>query len=176
MAETVSFVFFMTSPLDQVYYEPDQVKFEDLCSVFFGRIDPTQKDGQGGDWGTQYRTGVYYHTQEQENAVSGRYSCVCFAGVPHGLNLFVVVFSARILACNHTVLAFEISTHFFLPALHVSHLLASSLLHTTNLRAWGPFFSEFSKIVRKIWKFGILPPREKRNPASTFQLWGHPIS
>lgn len=37
--------------------------------MFFGRIDPTQVDGQGGDWGTQYRTGVYCHTDEQETSV-----------------------------------------------------------------------------------------------------------
>eukprot|EP00904_Undaria_pinnatifida_P003731 jgi/Undpi1/13359/HiC_scaffold_8.g03018.m1 len=54
----------------------DKPTYGEVCSgstahteavqVFFGRIDPTQKDGQGGDWGTQYRTGVYYHTDEQE--------------------------------------------------------------------------------------------------------------
>lgn len=45
------------------------MKFDELLAVFFGRIDPTQKDGQGGDWGTQYRTGVYCHTDEQEVTV-----------------------------------------------------------------------------------------------------------
>lgn len=50
----------------QVYYKSSQISFEELCKVFFGRIDPTQKDGQGGDWGTQYRTGVYFHAEEQE--------------------------------------------------------------------------------------------------------------
>ncbi|CAM9716550.1 unnamed protein product [Discosporangium mesarthrocarpum] len=52
----------------QVFYNPLEVSFESLMEVFFGRIDPTQKDGQGGDWGTQYRTGVYPHTEEQEKA------------------------------------------------------------------------------------------------------------
>lgn len=54
----------------QVQYKPSEVTYEELLAVFFDRIDPTQVDGQGGDWGTQYRTGVYYHTEEQEAAVS----------------------------------------------------------------------------------------------------------
>lgn len=49
----------------QVHYDPSEVTFEELLAVFFSRIDPTQKDGQGGDRGTQYRTGVYCHTDEQ---------------------------------------------------------------------------------------------------------------
>lgn len=53
----------------QVFYNPSEVTFEELCDVFFGRIDPTQVNGQGGDRGTQYRTGVYPHTKEQEDAV-----------------------------------------------------------------------------------------------------------
>lgn len=66
----------MTNP--QVHYDPSEVKFEELLEVFFGRIDPTQKDGQGGDWGTQYRTGVYYHTDEQEATVSSAMR-LCFS-------------------------------------------------------------------------------------------------
>lgn len=54
----------------QVQYNPSEVTFEELVTVFLNRIDPTQKDGQGGDWGTQYRTGIYYHTEKQEAAVS----------------------------------------------------------------------------------------------------------
>lgn len=53
----------------QVYYNPSEVSFEELCGVFFGRIDPTQVNGQGGDRGTQYRTGIYPHTKEQEEVV-----------------------------------------------------------------------------------------------------------
>ena len=54
----------------QVYYNPSEVSFEELCGVFFGRIDPTQVNGQGGDRGTQYRTGIYPRTKEQEETVS----------------------------------------------------------------------------------------------------------
>jgi len=50
----------------QVYYKPDEVQFADLCEAFFERTDPTQVNGQGNDWGTQYRTGIYYHTDDQK--------------------------------------------------------------------------------------------------------------
>lgn len=53
----------------QVYYNPSEVSFEVLCGVFFGRINPTQVNGQGGDRGTQYRTGIYPHTKEQSDVV-----------------------------------------------------------------------------------------------------------
>ena len=40
----------------QIAYDPDAVAFEQLLSVFWDFIDPTQKDGQGHDWGTQCET------------------------------------------------------------------------------------------------------------------------
>lgn len=41
------------------------MSYEDLLIVFWDRIDPTTRNGQGNDMGTQYRTGIYYHTEEQ---------------------------------------------------------------------------------------------------------------
>ena len=35
------------------------------CAKYFGKIDPTQANGQGNDMGTQYRTGIYYYNEEQ---------------------------------------------------------------------------------------------------------------
>lgn len=46
-------------------YDEDVVTFEALAKTFFARHDPTQKDRQGNDVGTQYRGGIYYHTPEQ---------------------------------------------------------------------------------------------------------------
>lgn len=34
--------------------------------IYFGFLDPTQKDRQGNDVGTQYRGGIYYHSLEQK--------------------------------------------------------------------------------------------------------------
>ncbi|KAG5184159.1 methionine sulfoxide reductase [Tribonema minus] len=52
----------------QVYYDPKQVSYKTLVEEFFSRVDPTQVNGQGNDRGTQYRSGVYFHTPEQEAA------------------------------------------------------------------------------------------------------------
>lgn len=52
----------------QVAYDPDVVSFETLLDVFWERHDPTQLNRQGGDVGTQYRSGIYVHTPEQKAA------------------------------------------------------------------------------------------------------------
>lgn len=44
----------------RVTYDSTKISLEDLLSAFFSIIDPTSKNRQGGDIGTQYRTGVYY--------------------------------------------------------------------------------------------------------------------
>jgi peptide-methionine (S)-S-oxide reductase len=50
-----------------VYYDPAIVSYETLIKdVFLKHIDPTTVNGQGRDYGKQYRTGIYTHTLEQE--------------------------------------------------------------------------------------------------------------
>jgi peptide methionine sulfoxide reductase MsrA len=49
-----------------VEYDPAVVSFDKLVSVLWGKIDPTQREGQGNDRGSQYRTGIYYHDEEQK--------------------------------------------------------------------------------------------------------------
>jgi len=49
----------------QVFFDPRECSYESLLGVFLGRHDPTQKDGQGNDKGTQYRGGAYYHSEAQ---------------------------------------------------------------------------------------------------------------
>ena len=51
-----------------VYYDPKVCEYKTLLEEFFGFVDPTTVDGQGGDFGKQYRTGVYFHTPEQESS------------------------------------------------------------------------------------------------------------
>lgn len=46
-------------------YQPDVVSYSDLLNVFWDRIDPTTRNGQGNDIGSQYRTGIYYHSALQ---------------------------------------------------------------------------------------------------------------
>ena len=44
----------------KVTYDPELVKLEELTELFFSAIDPTVKNRQGNDVGSQYQTGVYY--------------------------------------------------------------------------------------------------------------------
>jgi peptide-methionine (S)-S-oxide reductase len=51
----------------QITYDPAQVSFETLLEVFWKTHDPTTLNRQGNDVGTQYRSGIFYHTPEQKN-------------------------------------------------------------------------------------------------------------
>ncbi len=50
----------------QVTYEPTQVSYADLLAVFWSIHDPTQRNRQGPDVGTQYRSVIFYHDPDQE--------------------------------------------------------------------------------------------------------------
>ena len=50
----------------EIEYDPQQVAFEKLLEVFFATHDPTTLNRQGADVGTQYRSGVFYHDDEQK--------------------------------------------------------------------------------------------------------------
>jgi methionine-S-sulfoxide reductase len=49
----------------QVKFDPQQVSYAELLEVFWKTHDPTTKDRQGNDVGTQYRSVVFYHNDEQ---------------------------------------------------------------------------------------------------------------
>ena len=50
----------------QVEYDPDEVSYEQLLDTFWNEHDPTQRNRQGPDVGSQYRSVVFFHTPEQE--------------------------------------------------------------------------------------------------------------
>ncbi|MFM8703407.1 MAG: peptide-methionine (S)-S-oxide reductase MsrA [Planctomycetia bacterium] len=52
----------------EIEYDPQQVPYEKLLEVFFTTHDPTTKNQQGADVGTQYRSGVFYHDDAQKKA------------------------------------------------------------------------------------------------------------
>lgn len=52
----------------QVVYDPKKVTYEKLLEVFWVNIDPTVRDRQFCDSGSQYRTGVFYHSEAQRTA------------------------------------------------------------------------------------------------------------
>jgi len=49
----------------RIEYDPAQVDYNDLLAVFFGSHDPTTRNRQGNDVGTQYRSVIFYTTPEQ---------------------------------------------------------------------------------------------------------------
>lgn len=52
-----------------VYYNPKKVSFQTLVTVFFGSHDPTTKNGQHPDYGSQYRSIAFYKTKEEKQLI-----------------------------------------------------------------------------------------------------------
>ncbi len=52
----------------KVEFDPDAVSYERLVETFFALHDPTTKDRQGPDIGSQYRSVIFFHSPEQEAA------------------------------------------------------------------------------------------------------------
>ena len=49
----------------EVFFDPSQVTFENLLEVFWKLHDPTTLNRQGPDIGTQYRSAILYHSEDQ---------------------------------------------------------------------------------------------------------------
>ena len=52
----------------QITYDADVLNFEEILEVFFLTHDPTTLNRQGNDVGTQYRSAIFYHSEEQKNS------------------------------------------------------------------------------------------------------------
>ena len=50
----------------QIAFDPDLISYRDLLEIFFSVHDPTTLNRQGADVGTQYRSAIFYHSDEQQ--------------------------------------------------------------------------------------------------------------
>ncbi len=50
----------------QVRFDPTQLSYNEVLALFWRCHDPTQKDRQGLDFGTQYRSAIFFHSPAQE--------------------------------------------------------------------------------------------------------------
>lgn len=66
----------------EIVYDPAEVSYDKLLDIFWRNIDPTASDHQFVDYGTQYRSAIFYHNDEQKRtaeeskkslAASGRF-------------------------------------------------------------------------------------------------------
>jgi peptide-methionine (S)-S-oxide reductase len=48
-----------------IYYDPREITYDELLAAFWTSHDPTQLNRQGNDVGTQYRSAIYFHNDEQ---------------------------------------------------------------------------------------------------------------
>lgn len=65
----------------EVEFDPNQVSYRELLAVFFQSHDPTQMNRQGPDYGTQYRSAVFFHDAEQEAETRGAKEALEKAGI-----------------------------------------------------------------------------------------------
>jgi methionine-S-sulfoxide reductase len=74
----------------QITFDPAVISYQEILSVFWQQIDPTDAGGQFGDRGSSYQTAIFYHNQEQkelaeasknELAKSGHFSLPIFTPI-----------------------------------------------------------------------------------------------
>ena len=64
----------------EVDFDPEKVSFEKLLDAFFTLHDPTTLNRQGPDWGSQYRSAIFFHSPEQEQQAMAKIEQLISAG------------------------------------------------------------------------------------------------
>jgi methionine-S-sulfoxide reductase len=64
----------------EITFDPDQVSYRGLLDIFWRIHDPTQKNRQGPDIGTNYRSIIFYHTLEQKEEAEASKQQISAAG------------------------------------------------------------------------------------------------
>lgn len=64
----------------EVTFDPAKVSYQELVDLFFKLHDPTQVNRQGPDYGTQYRTVIFYHSPEQRTTAEATIKRLTDAG------------------------------------------------------------------------------------------------
>lgn len=52
----------------QIEFDPEKISYDEILDYFFRLHDPTTKDRQGNDRGSQYRSAIFYHDEKQREA------------------------------------------------------------------------------------------------------------
>ncbi len=65
----------------QIRFDPREISFDELLDVFFTIHDPTTRNRQGMDVGTQYRSAIFYHDEAQRAAAERKIGEIEAAGI-----------------------------------------------------------------------------------------------
>ncbi len=65
----------------QITYDPEVISYRELLEIFFTIHDPTTLNRQGADVGTQYRSAIFYHDQEQKRVAQEVMAEIAAAGI-----------------------------------------------------------------------------------------------
>lgn len=68
----------------RVAFDPAEISFSDILRVFFTIHDPTTKDRQGADVGPQYRSAIFFHSDDQKRTAEAVMAEIEAAGVWNG--------------------------------------------------------------------------------------------